>query len=126
MAYLVDTDILIDLAKGNQGAISYLDSLGEPWSVSIMTAMEVIVGAMDKREMAKIDEFLAAFHVIQFGRETGEKAYGLLKTFSKSHGLRIFDAIVAATAIVADRILVTRNQKHFRMIPELRLEVPKY
>lgn len=27
MSYLVDTDILIDVSKGNQGAIEFLDGL---------------------------------------------------------------------------------------------------
>jgi len=76
--------------------------------------------------LVKIDEFLAAFQVIQLGHKVGETAYGLVKSFSKSHGFRIFDAITAAAAIVEHHTLVTRNQKHFRMIPDLKLEVPEY
>lgn len=56
MAYLVGTDVLIDVAKGNQRAIGYLDSLNEPWSVSIMTAMEIIVGAVNVCLLKKVGE----------------------------------------------------------------------
>jgi hypothetical protein len=56
MAHLVDTDVLIDLATNNQGAIVYVNSLAEGWSVSIITALELIVGARDKKEITKIDK----------------------------------------------------------------------
>lgn len=58
MAYLVDTDILIDITKGSAGAIQYLRSLKDPWSISIITAMELIVGGRNKEEAARIDNFL--------------------------------------------------------------------
>ena len=54
------------------------------------------------------------------------RAYRLLKQFSRSHGLRVFDSLIAAAAIEEDRTLLTRNEKHFRMIPDLKLEVPQY
>lgn len=126
MAYLIDTDVLIDVAKGNQAAIHYLDLLPEDWSVSVVTAMELVVGARDKREMGKVDQFLADIHMVPLNPTVGAKAYELLKRFAKSHGLRIFDALIAAAAIEEGKTLVTRNEKHFRMIPELRLEVPQY
>jgi predicted nucleic acid-binding protein len=52
MSYLVDTDLLIDVAKKNQDAIDYFDALKEGWSISVITAMELIVGAGNKREVA--------------------------------------------------------------------------
>jgi len=126
MAYLVDTDVLIDVAKGNDAAINYVDSLTEGWSVSVVTAMEIVVGARDKKELGKMDQFLAAISIVPLSSGAGTKAYELLKRFAKSHGLRTFDAIIAATAIEDDKALVTRNQKHFRMISDLRLAVPQY
>lgn len=49
MAYLVDTDILIDLSRGSVPAGEYVDALGD-WSVSIVSGMELLAGAKDKRE----------------------------------------------------------------------------
>ena len=34
--------------------------------------------------------------------------------------------LVDTDVLIDGRILVTRNQKHFRMIPGLNLEVPSY
>lgn len=69
--------------------------------------MELIVGARDKRDLATIDGFLS-------------------KTYAKSHGLHVFDSLVAATAIEKTLTLVTLNRKHYTMIEGLQLEVPAY
>jgi predicted nucleic acid-binding protein len=53
-------------------------------------------------------------------------AYDLLKRHAKSDGLRTFDALIAATAIVEGFTLVSRNRKHFHIIADLALEVPVY
>ena len=126
MPYLVDTDVLIDVAKGKEGAAEFLDSLDEPWSLSVITAMELAVGAKDESDVRRIDEMADAFAMVPLTAAVGATAYGLVKQFTKSHGLRVFDALIAATALETERILVTRNEKHFRMIPALKLRVPKY
>jgi predicted nucleic acid-binding protein len=126
MAHLVDTNILIDAAKGKEAAITHLDLLSESWSISVITAMEVIVGARDKSELKSTEDFLKDIPIVPLSPSVGMRAYDLLKTFSHSHGLRILDAMIAATAIEETKTLVTRNQKHFRMIPNLLLDVPNY
>ena len=126
MAYLIDTDVLIDVSKGKDAAMSYLDRLPEDWFISVITAMEVVVGARDKRELGKIEEFLSAVPVVALSAGVGTIAFDLLKVYAKSHGLRVFDALIAAAAIEEGRTLVTRNRKHFQMIRELKLEIPTY
>ena len=49
-----------------------------------------------------------------------EKYWMLLKKY-ESQGLRQADAIVAATAWQQSLPLLTRNQKHFRLINEIEL-----
>jgi predicted nucleic acid-binding protein len=44
----------------------------------------------------------------------------LLKTYRMSHGLLIADAMIAATALVSDRVLLSGNAKHFSMIKGLQ------
>jgi len=126
MPYLVDSDVLIDISRGNGQAIDYVDSLSTGWAISQFTAMELIVGARDSRELAKLDKFLSAFVIVPVYELIGTKAYSLVKAYARSHGLQVFDALIAATAIEEELTLVTRNQKHFRMIDELNLLVPDY
>jgi predicted nucleic acid-binding protein len=124
--FLIDSNVLIDVSRGNAAAIKYVDALPEPWWISQVTAMELIVGARDKRELAMIDSFLALYPVAPFTDSIGTEPYRLLKTYAKSHGLHVFDSLVAATAIEKALTLVTLNRKHYQMIEGLLLEVPDY
>lgn len=126
MPFLIDSNILIDVSRGNVAAIKYVDALPEPWSISQVTAMELIVGARDKRELATIDGFLAMYAVVPLSDSIGAGAYQLLKTYAKSHRLHVFDSLIAATAMEKALTLVTLNRKHYQMIDGLLPEVPSY
>ena len=126
MPYLVDTDILIDVSRNNEGAIDFLDQLDDSWSMSIITALDLIVGARNKKEVTQIDQLIAVYSAIPLTAEIGNSSYGLLRQFAKSHGLRVFDSLIAATAIEENLTLATKNKKHFQMIGNLKLEVPSY
>ena len=126
MPYLVDTDVLIDVSRKNEGAIDFLDQLEDSWSISIITALELIVGARDKKEVTQIDQLFAVYSVIPLTTEIGNSSYDLLRQFAKSHGLRVFDSLIAATAIEENLTLLSKNKKHFQMISNLKLKVPGY
>ena len=126
MPFLIDSNVLIDVSRGNTSAISYVDRLPEPWALSQVTALELIVGARDKRDLATIDGFLSLYPVVPLSESIGARAYRLLKSYAKSHGLHVFDSLIAATAIDRSLTLVTLNRKHYQMIEDLRLEVPDY
>jgi len=126
MPYLVDTDVLIDVSRNNEAAIDFLDQLDDSWSMSIITALELIVGARNKEEVTQIDQLIAAYSATPLTGEIGNSSYGLLREFAKSHGLRVFDSLIAATALAENLTLVTKNKKHFQMISTLKLNVPSY
>jgi predicted nucleic acid-binding protein len=48
MAYLLDSDVLIDISRSRTASIDYVDTLPGPWAISQVTAMELLVGARDK------------------------------------------------------------------------------
>lgn len=76
--------------------------------------------------MAYIDAFLSAYVIVPLRIATGVRAYELLKRYAKSHGLHVFDSLIAATAIEEGLVLVTRNRRHFGMIESVSLLVPQY
>ena len=125
MVSLIDTDVMIDLSRGNADAADCVDSLGDP-AISIVTAQELIVGARDKRDLNAIDSLVSTYRVIHIDAAIGQRAYELLKLYAKSDGLRTFDSLIAATAMELNCILVSRNRKHFAMIEGLRFEAPPY
>jgi len=126
MPYLIDSDVLIDVSRGKAAARDYVDGLPEGWAISQVSALELIVGARDNRELATIDAFLSAYVIVPLRAATGARAYELLKRYSKSHGLHVFDSLVAAMAMEEALTLLTKNRKHFGMIEGLKLEVPQY
>ena len=126
MPYLIDSDVLIDISRGNHAAGAYLDALPEGWAISQISALELIVGARNNRDLANIDAFLSDYVIVPLRGSTGSRAYQLLKRYAKSHGLHVFDSLVAAATIEEDLTLVTRNRRHFEMIEGLSLEVPQY
>jgi predicted nucleic acid-binding protein len=99
--------------------------LSDP-AISIVTALELIVGARDKRDLAGIDSLISTYPVMHIDAAIGQRAYDLLKRYARSDGLRNFDSLIAATAIERGFALVSRNRKNFAMIDGLRLEVPRY
>ena len=61
MPYLIDSDVLIDISRGKAAARDYIEALPEGWAISQISALELIVGARDNRELAAIDAFLSAY-----------------------------------------------------------------
>ena len=57
MPYLLDSDVLIDVSRGQSAARDYLDALPEGWAISQVSALELIAGARDHRDLAGIEPF---------------------------------------------------------------------
>jgi predicted nucleic acid-binding protein len=120
---IIDTDILVDVARGNERAASFLDEIKSHnvAAISSVTEMELIVGCENKRELAHLESFLSDFKRIKLDTHISDEAVELLRRFRLSHGLLIADALIAATAKVTGTEFVSKNYKHFRFIPDLDL-----
>ena len=97
---LLDTNILIQILKGDNKTIKLVESLPESLSISSISAMELYYGALNKSEIRKIEKFLLLFEVIYLNKDISQNATKLIKTYAKSHNLDIPDSLIAATAIV--------------------------
>ncbi len=78
--------------------------------------MELYYGALNKRELNKIKKALSNFNILPLNEEITEIAINLIERYSKSHRLKIPDALIASTAIYHDISLWTYNIKDFRFI----------
>ena len=124
---LLDTTVLIDLSRGSADAADFIDAArasGTPLLISVISAMELVAGCRDKREVEKAEKMIADFNLIHISPTESAKAYGLILAYSKSHGLAIPDAFIAATAITQGLELASDNVRHFGMIPDLAVGVP--
>ncbi len=120
---LVDTDILIDVSRGIQIAINRLQSEANnsKLAISTITQMELIVGCRNKTELHNLEQFLRRYVIIKVNEFITDKAIELLSKYRLSHGLLIPDGLIAATAIVIEAPLLSKNQRDYRFISELNL-----
>ena len=118
MGVLIDSDILIEVTRGrNRSILTAWEVLGdsaEAVMCSPVSVAELWHGARPL-EVDAITELFDSLEVVNVDRETGRLAGEILKSCSKSHGVEIADALIAAAVIVSGARLWTRNRKHFPM-----------
>ena len=118
---VLDTNVLIEILKNNQQTIKQVESLSPPLFVSVISAMELIYGALNKSEQKKLQQFLSLFTVIELNETISKQAFSLITQYAKSHTLDIPDALIAASCLESNKTLFTYNRKDFRFIPKLIL-----
>jgi predicted nucleic acid-binding protein len=118
---LVDTDVLIDAGRAVEVAIVQLETAAQKstLAVSIITQMELLVGCRNRTELQIMERFLERFESIKLSEAISDRAIDLLRNYRLSHGLLIADALIAATAIVTDAPLLSKNQRDYRFIQGL-------
>jgi predicted nucleic acid-binding protein len=109
MKAVFDTNILIDYLNGIESARSELFQY-DTRQISIITFIEVLVGASDPAEEKAIRGFLSSFEVLELTSEIAAEAVLIRKNLR----LKIPDAIVYATARTQGCILVSRNTKDLK------------
>jgi predicted nucleic acid-binding protein len=115
---LVDSDVLIEVSRGKDAQVlSRWTELGQSEGAilySPVTAAELWAGARPREHQALTNLFRALL-CAPIDSETGRKAGDYLHQYGKSHGFELGDALIAATALLNDAELWTRNRKHYPM-----------
>ena len=122
---LIDTDVMIDYLRGNEKAVSFLRKHADHIALSSITVAELYAGVRNGAEEETLDALMALFRIVPV---TGQNAKlgGLLKrTFGRSHGVGLADAIIAATAQLENAELATLNTKHYPMLAGLKAAYSK-
>ena len=106
--YLLDTCILIDYLRGEQSVYDLLVNNSKiKLSMSTITMMELMIGALNKREVNYIQKAFEKIEIIYIDKDISKMAEELIIKYSKSHNLQIDDAIIAATSIKMNIELIT-------------------
>ncbi|MBE0493014.1 MAG: type II toxin-antitoxin system VapC family toxin [Thiomicrospira sp.] len=115
----LDTNVLIEILKNNPQTLDKLKQFNTGFAISSITAMELLYGALDKKELQQLQAFIEKFQIIHIDQVTSEQATALITSYAKSHTLDIPDALIAATCLTRKLPLFTYNLKDFRFIPGL-------
>ncbi|GEM_PF-1091908 len=84
---LCDTNILIEFYKGNPAIIQALRDIGQAnIAVSAITKAELLFGARDKQELAKINKHLACCHCYRGCPEFCVNGFSIIDQASLSNG----------------------------------------
>ncbi|MEZ0609913.1 type II toxin-antitoxin system VapC family toxin [Fibrella sp. WM1] len=104
-------------------AETFIDQLllNESPCFSAVTEIELLCWkTASEQELTLLRQFISNSLVIELEQAIKWKAADLRRQYA----IKLPDAIIAATAIVYDLTLLSRNEKDFRRIPDLHLHNP--
>jgi len=108
MNALFDTNLLIDYLLGVNEARAEIERY-RVRLISIITWMELLIGAHDDAEADLIEMFLRDFRTVDITRGIAREAIRI----RRERRIRLPDALIWATARSESALLVTRNSKDF-------------
>ena len=122
--YLLDTNVVINFLDatlpkaGRQLLIGIVDDY--PY-ISVITKIETLgFNFKSANEQNTMETFIAGSTILDIDNEVVNKTIAIRKNTK----IALPDAIIAATALVYNFTLLSRNTKDFRNIPELKLQNP--
>ncbi|RLE77451.1 MAG: type II toxin-antitoxin system VapC family toxin [Thermoprotei archaeon] len=132
--YLFDTDYVINLVRGDRGAINLAKKIEKEMiyrAISIVTVHEYLLGVYFshwrnekklEKMLEKAESELMRFDIIPYDYKIAKKTAEIM-AYLRREGriIGLADVIIAATALVNQLKLVTRNTKHFSQIPNLKI-----
>ncbi|MFW5964194.1 MAG: PIN domain-containing protein [Natronomonas sp.] len=126
---ILDSTFLIDVLRGSgdvTDTIEELDAHGTPF-VSAVTVMELWEGIhladADESERAAVGALLTEITELPFDRECAMRAGKIdAELVATGEPIDETDVMIAATALVNERPVITRNVDHFRRIEGLEVE----
>ena len=120
---IIDTDVLVWYLRGNKNAQKTINA-NIPFRISVINYLELVQGMRDKREFRILQKCLKqwATEIIQIDESISTYAMFLVENYYLSYSLESGDAIIAATVLEKNEILLTANDKHYSFIPNLDIE----
>ena len=120
---LVDTDVLIWFLRGQHSARSAIEDC-DSVELSAVTYMELAQGARDREELRllRLTIRLNGWRILPLTEHIGHRATMYIENYALSHGVRLADALIAASAVQCGAVLMAANTRHYECIPDIALE----
>lgn len=121
--YIIDTNAVIDYLgkKMPETGMAFMNSvIDQVPNISVVTKIEVLGFNAPAEHYRLLTDFMHDANVIDLTKDIVEACINL----RKNHKTKLPDAIIAATAIVYDLALISRNTKDFQNIEGLKVVDP--
>jgi tRNA(fMet)-specific endonuclease VapC len=132
--YLLDTDTLTHLHKGNLRVTERVARADAKVSTTIITRIEILRGRIEFMRKAangaellraqywlhRSEELLAQIEIVSFD-DAAANLFDGLRAQSRLRKIGHEDSAIASLALSHRATLVTRNVRHFQIIPNLRV-----
>ena len=120
---IIDTDVLIWYLRGNADAKKIVTA-NIPFKISLINYLELIQGMRNKNELTTLKNQIKkwATEIIQINESISKHAMFLAENYFLSHSIEAGDAIIAATALENNEILLTASYKHYSFIPNIQVQ----
>ncbi|RDC57751.1 type II toxin-antitoxin system VapC family toxin [Pedobacter chinensis] len=119
---LCDTNIFIEIYKGNETVIDVFIKIGQDnIAISDVSCAELLYGARNRKELDLIRKDIDKLIVLPISSTISTRAVKLIEQFSLSHNLNLPDALIASTAMVHNIELYTLNLKDFKFLNDVNL-----
>ncbi len=116
---VIDTTVLIDLARGHAGARAWALAVEARLTASEVTRFELLAG-IRTGERDPIERLMRVCDWVAVDESIARTGARLGRTWRRSHpGLAMADLMIAATAVELGAPLATANVRHFPMFPDL-------
>lgn len=115
---LIDTDILIDIFRGDDVLRTEIANYHQ--FISVITFIELIQGEnTSRKDIEQTKYFLSNIRILHITSPISERGMNLVEKYGPSHNLKLADALIAATALEYELYFRTNNKKDFRYIDDI-------
>ncbi len=114
---LLDSDVIIHWLRGSpsvSAAVVNLLAHGDSLLWTPVSVAEIFAGVRHAEEK-QVETLFLVLGALNLTPEIGKRAGAYLHTYSRSHGVELADALIAASAEIHGMPLWTLNRKHYPM-----------
>ena len=119
----IDTDVIIWYMKGNEKAYKTIEN-SKNFFISVVTYMELVQGMRNKNELNNLRRALHVWNskILYISEEISVKAMFFVEQHYLSHSIQLADALIGATAISYGLPILTGNDKHYKILKDIRIK----
>ena len=122
---IADTDVLIKAYRGDADKIRNLLILKGEYCISVITAIELIAGARNIRQLASLRKVLKVYPIIHINESVSQQSYSLYQQHILKHTVGLPDCFIASTSLLHNLLLYTDNKKDYDFIQGIQFYIEK-